>query len=291
MHLQNFSIFLILLLSAKAPINVWANGYEPDIFPGLPGWKLSKKILVYEPANLFDYINGAADGFNSYDFEGLKVGEYIKQRMKIKAEVYRHSNANNGFGIYSSERFPDYTFISIGGQAYTSENVLNMVCGRYYVKLFAETGSEEEKASMIALAKLISRQLDPDATLPGLIDFFPGDGKIENTEQFINRSFLGYEFLSQAFTADYSGDDANYKLFIMDCASEDKARATLVSYLEFIKQDAGLIDKQDFVINDKYNGPVYTKWSGRYILGCLNADNADRAGKKLDEMNKNITGE
>jgi hypothetical protein len=291
MILRNFTIILVLFLSVNTDANVRANGYEPVIFPGLPGWKLSKKVLVYEPANLFNYINGAADGFNSYDFEELKVGEYIKQRMKIKAEIYRHSNANNGFGIYSSERFPDYTFISIGGQAYTSDNVLNMVCGRYYVKLFADTGSEEEKTSLIALAKLISRQLDPHAALPGLIDFFPGEGKIKNTEQFINRSFLGYEFLSQAFTAEYSGDDANYKLFIMDCASESKARATLVRYLEFTKQDAGLIDKRDFVINDKYNGPVYTKWSGRYILGCLNTVNADRASKKLDELNKNITGE
>ena len=44
-------------------------------FPEIPGWKQSGEIQTFTPKTLYEYINGAADLYLSYDFEELKVAE------------------------------------------------------------------------------------------------------------------------------------------------------------------------------------------------------------------------
>ncbi len=281
--MQNFLIFtrylfISLLLFCR-------QGKAQDIyFPELSGWKLSPEILHYTQSDLFNYIDGAADNFISYGFENLSVGEYQKDSLGIKAEIYCHSDTENGFGIYSSERFPDYNFMKIGGQAYTSQDILNMTCGKYYVKLFAETKSPEENKTLILLAHELAGQLDKNAELPVMLGYFPPDNKVNNSEQYINQGFLGYEFLSGAFTASYKDNSKDFKLFIIENSSVDEARKMLQSFLSFNNQIDEMVPGKLILIHDKYNGDVQVMLDGRYILGCLDLKQNDLADKYLREI-------
>ena len=240
--------------------------------------------MRYDKSDLFDYIDGAADSYLSYEFEEVSVREYTKGKQAIKAEIYQHTDINNGFGIYAAERFPDYHFINIGSQAYTSEDILNMACGRYYVKLFSETRTPEEKETLISLAELIANHLDGKTSLPATLEMFPEKGKIMNSEQYINQSFLGYDFLAKAFTADYSRDGTNFKLFIIDCGEKNKAQDMLTNYLEFTKQPVEGLKEGSIVITDKYNGNIPCYWIGKYLLGCLNLENQEFIDYYLKEL-------
>jgi hypothetical protein len=266
------------------PINA-----QDKLFPDLPSWKLSEKFLKFDKSDLFDYIDGAADSYLSYEFEEVSVREYTKGKQAIKAEIYQHSDNNNGFGIYAAERFPDYHFIKVGSQAYTSEDILNMVCGRYYVKLFSETRTPEEKETLIRLAEIIANHLDGKASLPATLQMFPEEGKIINSEQYINRNFLGYDFLAKAFTVDYSRDGTNFKLFIIDCKEKSKAQDILTDYLKFTKQTLEGLNEGRIVITDKYNGNIPFFWTGKYLLGCLNLENQELIDYYLKELQNKAT--
>jgi hypothetical protein len=266
------------------PINA-----QYKLFPELPAWKLSEKNLIFQKSDLFDYIDGAADSYLSYEFEEVSVREYTKGKQAIKAEIYRHSDNNNGFGIYAAERFPDYHFINIGSQAYTSEDILNMTCGRYYVKLFSETRTPEEKETLISLAELIANHLVGKSSLPSTLQMFPDKGKIINSEQYINQSFLGYDFLAKAFTADYSRDNTGFKLFIIDCGGKNKAQEMLTDYLKFTKQEMEKLNEGEIVVTDKFNGNIPCFWTGQFLLGCLNLDNHELIEYYLSELKKNVT--
>jgi hypothetical protein len=259
---------------------------QDKLFPELPGWKLSDKSLKYGKSDLFDYIDGAADSYLSYEFEEVSVKEYTKGKQAIKAEIYRHSDKNNGFGIYAAERFPDYHFINVGSQAYTSEDILNMACDRYYVKLFSETKTPEEKETLISLAELIANHLAGKSSLPASIYMFPEEGKIINSEQYINQSFLGYEFLSKAFTADYSRNGSGFKLFVIDCGDKNKAGEMLANYLKFTHQSSEGLKEGKIVINDKYNGNIPCSWTGKYLYGCLNLENQELVDYYLNQLLK-----
>ncbi len=43
------------------------------------GWKKSLKDTIYTPENLFEYINGGAELYISYNFKQLLTQKYVKE--------------------------------------------------------------------------------------------------------------------------------------------------------------------------------------------------------------------
>ena len=82
-------------------------------YPDLSGFKRITKYPVYQPDNLWDFINGAADAYLALGFEELHVAEYKKGRDVIKLEIYRHSDHTMAFGIYATERSPSFNFTNL----------------------------------------------------------------------------------------------------------------------------------------------------------------------------------
>ena len=66
----------------------------------------------FSPKTLFEYINGDADLYLMYDFQELKVAEYLNEKKaSVIVDVYRHKTPTHAFGIYSQERLPMQTFL------------------------------------------------------------------------------------------------------------------------------------------------------------------------------------
>ena len=130
-------------------ILMWIPGVDAKDFkfPEITGWKQSGEVQTFIPKTLFEYINGAADLYIMYDFQELKVAEYLNEKKaSVIVDVYRHKTPTHAFGIYSQERLSDANFINIGAQGYVEKNVLNFLTGLYYVKLNSfNTGAEDEE--------------------------------------------------------------------------------------------------------------------------------------------------
>ncbi|MZP56855.1 MAG: hypothetical protein GT600_15540, partial [Bacteroidales bacterium] len=71
MKIKNLAIFCFLLI----PGAILAQNIT---FPELNGFRKSEKYPVYTPENLWDFIDGAADGFLSLGFIDLHIAEYKK---------------------------------------------------------------------------------------------------------------------------------------------------------------------------------------------------------------------
>jgi hypothetical protein len=85
-------------------------------FPNLKSTGCSSEYPVYTPDDLWDYINGAADGYLALGFIDLNIREYTRGKNIIKAEIYRFGDDARAFGIYSMERSPGLQLHS-GGSA------------------------------------------------------------------------------------------------------------------------------------------------------------------------------
>ena len=91
-------------------------------FPEMTGWKQSGEIQTFIPKNLYEYINGAADLYLTYDFQELKVAEYQNEKKaSVTVDVYRHKTPLYAFGIYSQERLSEANFLDIGAQGYDEQ--------------------------------------------------------------------------------------------------------------------------------------------------------------------------
>ena len=135
-------------------------GGKSPLFPEIRGWKQTGGILTFSPRKLYDYIDGAADLYLTYEFQELKVAEYQNEKKaSVTVEVYRHKTPGQAFGIYSQERLSNANFLDIGAQGFIEKNILIFTQANYYVKInSSDTGSEDEEV-LLAFAKGIAKNL------------------------------------------------------------------------------------------------------------------------------------
>src|SRR4030043_677940 len=251
-------------------------------FPEVAGWKRSGEIQTFIPKTLYEYINGAADLYLMYDFQELKVAEYQSdKKASVTVDIYRHKTPTHAFGIYSQERHPKANFINIGAQGYVEEEILNFIAGPYYVKITGykiESGGQEV---LISFAKKGLENLEEKGTLPSLLDSFPPDGKVKNSEKFIAKNFLGYSFLHSAFTADYELSGKKFKLFVIAPADKAECRNIIQKYLEQTGKTEKSVAEGGRLIPDPHHGEIDLYWQGRYLWGTLSLTDPDLRSKYL----------
>jgi hypothetical protein len=265
-------------------IFLWGLGAEAKDFkfPEITGWKQSGEIQTFVPKTLYEYINGAADLYIMYDFQELKVVEYLNEKKaSVIVEVYRHKTATHAFGIYSQERLPDANAINVGAQGYIENNVLNFLIGPYYVKINSFNTGAEDKEILLTFAKKVSGNMEEKGTLPSILSSFPEEGKKRNSEKFISKNFLGYSFLHSAFTADYELSGKKFKLFVIEGVDQKDCSEMVDKYLQQSGNTGKNIVQGIYIISDPYHGEIEFHWRGRFIWGVLNLDDSSLRSKYL----------
>lgn len=149
-----------------------------ELFPDVKGWNKSKDIQIYTPQNLYEYINGAAELYLSYDFQELQVAEYLnRHNATVIAEIYRHKTPVHAFGIYSQERPTEGNILKIGAQGYVEEPILNFVVGNAYVKINSYDVGEETGEVLQIFANKVAANLGGKGSLPKILTCFLEEGK------------------------------------------------------------------------------------------------------------------
>ena len=250
-------------------------------WPVLNGYKIITKYPVYLPENLWDFINGAADGYNALGFQDLHVAEYKKGKDIIKLEIYRHSDHTMAFGIYASERSPSYRFINLGAQGYTIDGITNFFTGNYYVKIRTYSKKPGTIQAAESLSLRVAGMLGGDTKMPDLLTRFPDEGKKLNEENYINESVLGHQFLNKAFKASYEAGSDNFNIYLMKFNTTQEAFSTAEKYLALSGIEPDQSDSGKYVFTDGYNGTIFLSWKENMIvmISGLAKDQTDIADK------------
>jgi hypothetical protein len=267
-----FVPFLLIGWMLGNGASLWASAGESgtDFFPEMAGWKQSGEIQIFSPANLYDYINGAADLYLKYDFQELTVADYLNdQKASVTIEVYRHKTPVHAFGIYSQERLGNANDLEVGVQGYSEKGVLNFLTADCYVKMSGIDVGPEEQAVLHAFAKKVVEKLGGRGSLPSMLSAFPREGKKKNSEKFIAREFLGYAFFHSAFTADYELSGKKFKLFVIEGIDRNDCRNMVREYLKHTGNLQIKVEEGRFQLKDPYHGGMDFYWKGRYIWGVL----------------------
>lgn len=242
-------------------------------FPETKNWRLSVDEIVYTPDNLYELIDGAADAYIAYHFVDLHIGEYTNAtKGMVRIEIYRHSNSDNAFGIYASERMPDYNFLSIGTEGYISSGILNFFTGQYYVKLIWSDDEGSGDESLINFASLIEKQLNQDNRWPGILSLFPEKDKLPESEGYTPENFMGYSFFHAAFSVGYKADDNEFRLFIIENDNGDDAKVIIEKYLKSVNSENSGKEAVNYLVEDPFNGKIGISKYDRYVFGVYNLD-------------------
>lgn len=253
-------------------------------FPGHSGWELSTDFPVYSPDNLWDYINGAADGYLTYGFRNLYMAEYTKGKNRIKVEVYIHKDEKNAFGIYTAERSPDYNFLDIGVQGYQSGGALNYFTGNKYIKMHTDSDKNSIHKAMKDIAQKLAENQEGSPDFPDILNYFPQKAKMPHRERFIARNFLGHEFFNEVFTADYKVNNEKFTLFITEKSSPEECKMLIRNYMDFTGQEISPVEQGLFLIKDRYNGDIPLIWDGKYIYGIYDCEDVKLIEEYLEKQ-------
>jgi hypothetical protein len=293
--MKKLKIYIIIVtVIALAILSIHADGTDiTGIFPTFAGWTKKGKPDLYTPDNLFEYINGAAEIFLSYDFVKLATLTYENNKENsFTIDVYQHGSDRNGFGVYSQEKPQKGDFLDIGTQGYYEKGVLNFLKGSFYVKISGyDLGDNDEKVLATA-ARELSKALEGSMDFPAVVKCFPEKGKITNSEAYINKNFLGHSFLHSAFVADYEIEGRNFQVFIIETGNPEEVEEILNNYTGFLKKKGISVEQREksYRFQDPYyssSGMMNMKMEKNYLWGFFSKNNT-AAESFILEIEKNL---
>lgn len=264
----------LLISSSYMCVGETSNG----LFPKIEGWQQKGDVASYSPDTLYEYINGAADVFLSYDFvQCLTATLENSEKHSITIDIYRHADDKNGFGIYSQEKPSSGPFLQIGTQGYYEKGVLNFYKGSHYVKISGFDVGDNEYDLFKSIGEKIAARIPGQGFLPAVLTCFPASGKKENTERFISQNFLGHRFLGSAYIADYKLGDRDVQLFIIEGDKAETTEKMETAYLGFAEKKGVPVQKKDGItrFTDPYykrNGAMNFKRNGGLMWGLFLED-------------------
>ena len=98
------SLWVCVIAGRPGPECAFASESDPFAFPEIGGWKQPKEVQRFSPDDLYEYIDGAADLYLSYDFQELRVTEYQNEkRAAVTVESEYSGPPRYRFSFWISE--------------------------------------------------------------------------------------------------------------------------------------------------------------------------------------------
>lgn len=285
--------FILLVLTATAGSLAPDSGLKL-LLPLVEGWKFQEEPQLYSPGTLFEYIDGAAEAYLSYDFKELLVAQYQKDGTEttLTLEIYDMGLPLNAFGIFSSERYPDNPDLNIGNAGYLEEEVLNFISGSYYLKLICYNGGEETADYLKLFAREVESKIKDKGSLPEIFKLFPPENRVKNSEKFIKKNFMGFDFLSQGYVVLYREGRSEYEGLIIDCGSAVEATSRLQKLVAFYSGEKNPFLREGSRYHQKnaYGQHVLISQAGRYLYGFSRVpdDLLPQVLKQLEKLSQKL---
>jgi hypothetical protein len=243
----------------------------------VPGWTRGADVRFFNPDNLFEYIDGAAENYLIYGFQQVVTAEYTNPQKPSQAvvEIYQMKDPRNAFGIYASERNPDSEFRQIGAEGYIGGTALNFWSGPYYIKITVFQEDAALKQEMVKIAENLSQKIGVPGAIPPEIDGFPRAGLVPHSVRFLAQDVLGQAYLKEGFEAKYGKKGSETKIVIAVTENEAAAKEALAKYREYTAK-SGSVQRElsapgdgGFLGKDGYYGNMAAIRNGSRLIIAL----------------------
>ncbi len=262
----------------------------------VPGWAVTQPPRSFKAANLWEFIDGAADGYLAYGFQEVVSADYSQSSTGYQAviDIYQMKDPLNAFGKYSEERNPAYRFLKVGNEGYSGGASLNFWSGPYYVKITAFDEKEPLMQELNKLAGAVAGKVTAPGAEPAEVSWFPKPDQLPRTVAYIPKDVLAQSYFTNGFEAKYSAAGKEYKLVLLTMESPSNAQDALRRYRQYVSttgkevKDLKAPGEGGFSGKDSFYGNMAAVRSGRNIAVALGVASEDAGRKLLAELIANI---
>jgi hypothetical protein len=244
---MNRKLLAVLLLLAMRSGVIAMSDAQSELRALLPdtiqGWITTDLDRTYDRNNLFDYINGGAELYLSYDFRRLAGRTYsTNDQPDLIVDVFDMGTSENAYGVFTHSRETvDDTFGQ--GSQYT-EGLLLFWKDRYYVSILASPETETSKKACMALAGHIDDGIPTTGPLPQIVSLLPDESLAEETVRY----FHHYIWLnSHYFIADENILHIDENTDAVLAKYGDRGQQSILLLVQYANDDDARTGHEDFV--------------------------------------------
>jgi hypothetical protein len=236
------------------------------------GWSQHGAARSYTADNLFEYMDGNAEGYLLYGFNTMQGVTCDKGEVTFVIDVSQFADDDSAYGMFAANRDQRQPTAKIGAGGQILTRRATFVKGNYYLEIAANPEGDHSAALQqwaAALEKTVEGSTEP----PAALSWFPVEKR--QSLRLIPESVLGIRLLKRGYMGQYDFG----KAFVVSEESPESAAALLQKLrARFGETTAAKIGEESFQANDRYLGRLCMFRKGRFIGGYANvAEGSDDA--------------
>jgi len=246
-----------------------------------PGWEQSEPKRQYAADNLYDYKDGAAEGYLIYGFARMTGITCKSGGDTLTIDVSEMSDADSAYGIFAANRDPSLPIVSIGMGGQVQPQSASFAKGKYYVEIVVIAASADSDRTTVlkAFAAGIEKRLEGRDTAPEALAWFPQENL--TSARLVPESVLGLRLLQRGYVAKYKQGQA----FIVLEASPKSAAEVLKKLRErFDGASPAQIADEAFQAKAQYLDGICIFRKGRYLAGYANLPDPQQAASQAAKL-------
>ena len=243
----------------------WVCGASPAPDCSLvPGWAPHGAVRSYQADNLFEYMDGNAEGYLLYGFQSMRGVTCTKGGISLVIDLSDFGDADSGYGFYSSNRDlrVPAAKIGMGGQIIPRRAIFAK--GQYYVEI-AVNQEGDHTAALTEWSAALEKIVPGGTTPPVALSWFPAEK--QQSLRLVPESVMGIRALKRGYAGIYEYG----KAFVVTEETPESAGAALQKVrTRFAGATAAQVGDESFVVTDQYLGRLCFFRKGRFIGGWAN---------------------
>jgi len=237
----------------------------------VPGWEQQGPTREFVPDNLFEYMDGNAEGYLIYGFLRMEGVTCKSGGDSIVIDVSEMTDADSAYGIFAANRDPNQPIATIGMGGQILPRRATFCKDKYYVELAADPDKDHTPALQAFVAEM-EKRIPGRASPPNALAWFPTE-KLTSV-RLIPESVLGIRLLKRGYVAQYESG----KAFVVIEESKESAAAVMAKLRQRFSETApAQVADEAFQARDQYLRGLCFFRKGRYLGGYANLPEAQDA--------------
>jgi|CZKF01.1.fsa_nt_gi hypothetical protein len=239
-----------------------------------PGWEPSGPIRQFTADNLYDYKDGAADGYLIYGFARMSTIDCKSGPDTLTIDVSVMNDADAAYGLFTANRDPRLPIAPIGMGGQIQPQSANFAKGNYYVEIVevADNPEADHTAVMQAFVAGIEQRLMGRDTAPEALQWFPKENL--DSIRLVPESVLGLKLLKRGYVAKYKQGQA---FIVLEATPESAAVVLKKLRAHFDGASTAQISDEAFQAKAPYLDGICIFRKGRFLAGYANLPDAQQA--------------
>ena len=237
----------------------------------VPGWQQSGPNRQYVADDLYEYMDGGAEGYLIYGFQRMQGITCKSGENTLVIDVSQMSDPDMAYGMFTENRDPSMPIAKIGMGGQVQPRRASFAKGKYYVEISASPEGNHS-AALEAFVTKIQARIEGRDTPPEALNWFAKDDLV--SVRLVPESVLGLRQLKRGYVAKYKQGQA---FIVLESTPESAMETMKKLQARFSGASPAQVGDEAFQLNAPYLDGVCMFRKGRYIGGYANLPDPQQA--------------